>query len=84
MVCIISEVIVIMYNTLIKIKEELEQIIREQSALKPFKSYDKPFVKKMIDITYYATLNQEEAIVEEKPAVAEESNEVTEDNKDNK
>lgn len=65
-------------------KEELEQIIREQSALKPFKSYDKPFVKKMIDITYYATLNQEEAIVEEKPEVAEESNEVTEDNKDNK
>lgn len=64
-------------------KEELEQIIREQSALKPFKSYDKPFVKKMIDITYYATLNQEEAIVE-KPEVAEESNEVTEDNKDNK
>ncbi len=65
-------------------KEELEQIIREQSALKPFKSYDKSFVKKMIDITYYATLNQEEAIVEEKPEVAEESNEVTEDNKDNK
>lgn len=65
-------------------KEELEQIIREQSALKPFKSYDKPFVKKMIDITYYATLNQEEAIVEEKPEVAEESNEITEDNKDNK
>lgn len=64
-------------------KEELEQIIREQSALKPFKSYDKPFVKKMIDITYYATLNQEEAIVE-KSEVAEESNEVTEDNKDNK
>lgn len=65
-------------------KEELEQIIREQSALKPFKSYDKPFVKKMIDITYYATLNQEESIVEEKPEVAEESNEITEDNKDNK
>lgn len=65
-------------------KEELEQIIREQSVLKPFKSYDKPFVKKMIDITYYATLNQEEAIVEEKPEVAEESNEITEDNKDNK
>lgn len=65
-------------------KEELEQIIREQSTLKPFKSYDKPFVKKMIDITYYATLNQEEAVVEE-PKVVEEKPEVTEEqNEDNK
>ena len=33
-------------------KEDLEQIIREQSTLKPFNSYDKPLVKNLKEITY--------------------------------
>lgn len=41
-------------------KEDLEQLLAEQGALKPFKSYDKPFVKKFIDITYYAAPTFEE------------------------
>lgn len=47
-------------------KEDLEQLIREQSALKPFKSYDKPFIKKFVDVTYYAAPQevQEEQVEE--------------------
>lgn len=41
-------------------KEDLEQVIREQSVLKPFNSYNKPFFKHLKDITYYVEPTVEE------------------------
>lgn len=55
-------------NIITGTKEDLEQLIREQTVLKPFVQYDKPLVKRFINVTYYvkpAEEKVEEAPVEE-------------------
>lgn len=39
--------------------DDLENLIREQCSLKPFKQYLKPFVKKLADVTYYTPVVEE-------------------------
>ena len=45
-------------------KEDLEQIIREQSVLKPFNVYNKPFVKNFKEIKYFTEQVEETTEVE--------------------
>ena len=59
-------------------KEDLEQIIREQSVLKPFYTYDKPFVKHLKEITYYVGSTEEK---EEVNQVLDEAKETVEEDK---
>lgn len=68
---------------LVGTKEDLEQIIREQSALKPFKSYDKPLVKKMIDITYINTIEDlDNNVIEEDEQITEELDSIESSNEE--
>ena len=57
---------------------ELEDLIRSEASLKPFKSYNKPLVKHMVDVTYFTPV---ETPVEEE---AKEDLESTEENKEEK
>ena len=51
--------------------EDLENLIKEECSLKPFKSYDKPLVKRMAEVTYY------------EPVIMEEDKEEQSDNNEN-
>ena len=66
--------------------EELENLIREAASLKPFKSYDKPLVKHLVNVEYYQPVVEEkvEEPQEEKEAEekVEETTEQVEDNKE--
>ena len=58
--------------------EDLENLIREQCSLKPFKQYLKPFVKKLADVTYYTPVVEEkteEKVEEPKENTVETENE---------
>lgn len=60
--------------------EDLENLIREQCSLKPFKQYLKPFVKHMADVTYYTPVVEESVETEEPKEENTEENENEEKN----
>lgn len=72
--------------------EDLENLIREQASLKPFVQYDKPLVKKMVNVTYYVKPeepveeqkeeNEESQILVEEPVVQAEEDNSLEDKKE--
>ena len=61
--------------------EDLENLIREQCSLKPFKQYLKPFVKHLADVTYYTPVVEEKT--EEKVEEPKENTEETENEEKN-
>ena len=59
--------------------EDLEELIRNESSLKPFKQYTKPLVKRLIDVTYYEPVVEKEEETRKEETSEEEKTE--EDNK---
>lgn len=61
--------------------EDLEELIREECSLKPFKQYLKPLVKKLADVKYYTPVEEtteekvEESTLEENNDKEEDKNE---------
>ena len=54
--------------------QDLEDLIRNAASLKPFKSYDKPLVKHLANVTYYTPVEVEKVEeVEEKEETTEET-----------
>ena len=58
--------------------DDLEELIRNESSLKPFKQYTKPLVKRLVDVTYY------EPVVEKKEDLQEEEPQEENKEEDNK
>lgn len=56
-------------------REDLENLIREESALKPCKEYNKPVVKRLVDVTYYVPAVEEAEANEEEKEDKEEKEE---------